>query len=308
MGTLSMGCSVEHTTCTKCGNVAVDETELCECVKYNKGNTFIDAHGQKHRVAELCGHDTEDPTGGVAFIEASWVASPAFTGAVMRNIIEPEALTAKTAQQIQTILASPPPEWVDGQRRAARQESQVVGSVANRRAQFDFQDAPAEGDAAPAEGAPKKDPTPFDDLEDRVVKNMLDRVERKIQDQLSGAKPAPGAEDSTAKMNDSLNRNAHTRAVVASIKAASSDADLMNKIALADDKFGMKAPISVYRTVLKVGSISKYGSTESFLFACRDVMGRALGLPEGRALIRLGRILQQHAEGNSRIPTPDKRK
>ena len=56
LGTLSMGCQVAYTGCTKCGNVAIDETQLCRHIKYEKGNWFFDAKGQRRRVAELCGH------------------------------------------------------------------------------------------------------------------------------------------------------------------------------------------------------------------------------------------------------------
>lgn len=74
MNSMSMGCTVDFTQCTKCGNVAVDETEMCKHIRYEKGNTFFDEKGQQHRVAELCGHKTVDG-GGVTFIEASWVAT-----------------------------------------------------------------------------------------------------------------------------------------------------------------------------------------------------------------------------------------
>jgi len=84
--TLSMGCQVQFTTCTKCGNVAQDETQLCPHIRYLKGNTFIDGLGRQRKIAELCGHITAEP-GSVKFIEASWVANPAFTGAVLRNIL-----------------------------------------------------------------------------------------------------------------------------------------------------------------------------------------------------------------------------
>ena len=108
MATMSMGCSVDFTICTKCGHVAADETEMCKHIKYEKGNTFYDEKGNKHRVAELCGHPTVDPTGGVTFIEASWVATPAFPGAVMRNIIKPADVAPKVAQNIQDICLSHP--------------------------------------------------------------------------------------------------------------------------------------------------------------------------------------------------------
>jgi DNA-binding transcriptional regulator WhiA len=54
LGTLSMGCTTSSTICTKCGNVAEDETHLCPCVRYFKGSEFIDGLGIKRKVAELC--------------------------------------------------------------------------------------------------------------------------------------------------------------------------------------------------------------------------------------------------------------
>jgi len=90
LGTLSMGCQVSFTICTKCGNVAEDETQLCRHIKYEKGNFFLDGAGQRRKIAELCGHIATEP-GSVKFIEASWVANPAFKGAVLRNILDPKA-------------------------------------------------------------------------------------------------------------------------------------------------------------------------------------------------------------------------
>jgi len=53
MGTLSMGCTVDGTVCTKCGHWAADETEMCPHIKYGKGNVFFDRNGRKQRVAEM---------------------------------------------------------------------------------------------------------------------------------------------------------------------------------------------------------------------------------------------------------------
>jgi hypothetical protein len=107
LGTLSMGCQVSFTVCTKCGNVAEDETQLCSHIKYEKGNAFIDSKGQRRKIAELCGHVSAEP-GSVKFIEASWVANPAFKGAVMRNILAPEANQVAVAREkIQVAFQSP---------------------------------------------------------------------------------------------------------------------------------------------------------------------------------------------------------
>ncbi len=95
LSTLSMGAQVAFTLCTKCGNVAEDELQLCRHIKYQKGNFFIDAMGKRRKIAELCGHVTAEP-GSCKFIEGSWVANPAFTGAVLRNILDHRMVSEST--------------------------------------------------------------------------------------------------------------------------------------------------------------------------------------------------------------------
>ncbi|RKY81458.1 hypothetical protein DRQ07_03985 [candidate division KSB1 bacterium] len=91
---MSMGCIVAFTICTKCGNIAKDDTETCEHVKYEKNNIFYDEYGTQRKIAELCGH--YDQPDSVVFKDASWVANPAFTGAVVRNVVNPpENIMAK---------------------------------------------------------------------------------------------------------------------------------------------------------------------------------------------------------------------
>lgn len=87
LATLSMGCLCDFTVCTKCGNVAVDESELCYCIRYEKGKSYFDELGVRRKIAELCGHETAGIHGGVRFIEASWVEKPAFTGAVVQTML-----------------------------------------------------------------------------------------------------------------------------------------------------------------------------------------------------------------------------
>jgi len=133
LNTLSMGCTVDATQCTKCGHWAHDETEMCPCVRYQKGNTFFDNQGRRHIVAELCGHYTIDPTGGVRFIDASWVQVPAFTGAVLRNIVEP---TPEISTRVAEALSRPAPEWsLADQRKVAQVVGTVEGSNALHRTQ-----------------------------------------------------------------------------------------------------------------------------------------------------------------------------
>ena len=84
---LSMGCKIAYSLCTKCGNKAIDETQACEHVRYEKNNTFYHEDGTQRKVAELCGHASDSDS--VTFIDASWVKNPAFTGAVVRNVVNP---------------------------------------------------------------------------------------------------------------------------------------------------------------------------------------------------------------------------
>jgi len=89
--TLSMGAIVAFTICSQCGRVASDETELCNHIKFLKKNHFISEHDGKKRItAELCGHFLYPESN--KFIEGSWVETPAFKGAVMRNEINMDSL------------------------------------------------------------------------------------------------------------------------------------------------------------------------------------------------------------------------
>lgn len=84
---LSMGCFIAYSRCSRCGKIAHDETEQCDHVKYYRHNTFYDDFGNKRIVGEICG-SKNDPE-SVKFIDASWVRKPAFPGAVVRNIVSP---------------------------------------------------------------------------------------------------------------------------------------------------------------------------------------------------------------------------
>lgn len=321
LGTLSMGCSVEETICTKCGNVAPDETELCECIKYHKGNVFLDENGKKHRIAELCGHSTMAPTGGVTFIEASWVASPAFTGAVMRNILTPTTMSEQLRRQAQYILSSPPAQWTTGEGRQKAARSGVVAptpkvaptyqggvvTTKSRKAEFDFGPAPEEGGGEAAEPKP---PGMFDQLEDDITKDVMNRVRDRIRSDMSKKDEAAKSKvpDSTWQ-NTSLQKTAslvrHAYAVASStiIRNASSSTEVMDRIATLDREFGFSVSPTLYRTALTVGAINKFGTDEKYLSVCRDTLRRTLTQNEAGTLLRLGRILH-HAETFLRSPHP----
>jgi hypothetical protein len=125
--TLSMGCLIKYSICSKCGNRAIDETQACDHIRYQKNNTFFDENGVQRKIAELCGYH-DDPE-SVRFIEASWVKQPAFTGAVLRSFVAPsEEIMAKIekaekmdvykkkpgdylkAASLENIIAQDPPE------------------------------------------------------------------------------------------------------------------------------------------------------------------------------------------------------
>ena len=92
---LSMGCISLFTTCSKCGNVASDDAQLCPCILYDgKLSTFVDESGQSQILGELIGHVSVPNSN--QFIEASWVRNPAFRGAVRRNILNPDSTQVAT--------------------------------------------------------------------------------------------------------------------------------------------------------------------------------------------------------------------
>jgi len=354
LGTLSMGCSVDETICTKCGNVAVDETELCHHVRYEKGNIFYDDKGHQHRVAELCGHPSIEPHGGVAFIEASWVAAPAFTGAVLRNIIHPGDLTDKQASRIQEILNTPPCDWTDscGIAKAASETTseRVVGKVANPAVQhtlvldphrqagtpvdaFNFDEPGGDeggGDEGGGEEAEKpKEESPLHQLEDDVLHEVVDRVKTRVREDLERDKDkdAPVVAPTFAP-NDTLikearkkaarslqrvrvaaakqaYRQAYWAATATLTKTATSDADLVNSVAVLDGNFGINVPVDVYQAALSVGSADNYPTVGKFLTACKSTVRRPISLQDAKAFIRLGKILS-HAEAVSSVCLPPK--
>ncbi len=121
LSTLSMGAQVAFTICSKCGNVAEDEIQLCHHIKYQKGNYFIDTMGKRRKIAELCGHITCEP-GSCKFIEGSWVGNPAFPGAVVRNLLVPSLTdTPEMQKRMQVAFSQPTRAFeVNGLSKAAR--------------------------------------------------------------------------------------------------------------------------------------------------------------------------------------------
>jgi len=298
MGTLSMGCSVTDTICTKCGNVAADETQMCEHIKYHKGNYEFDQKGTKYRVAELCGHPSIDPTAGVHFIEASWVATPAFAGAVLRNVLEPEVLNIQTEQQIRQVLASPPPEWT------TPPEGEMAKAA---RMSFDFgeEDSGGEdvgGDAGGGEDKTAPPANPLEGIEKELEELVLNNVKKRIKEKLQKDVEQDAASDGelATSTNDNLQHQAslmekraaqYRTGVATLIRVSRSDVELIDNLARLNQRLGVKVSREVYLASLRVGSTAGHSSFDSYLMACQKVLARKPTLGEAKTLVRLGQIL-----------------
>ena len=285
MATLSMGCSVEETICTKCGNVAVDETELCPCIKYEKLNKFHDAQGNQRIIAELCGHPSIEDSAGVHFIEASWVATPAFTGAVLRNILDPTKLPPEMARRVQAALNQLPEEWSNSGSR----------KVASSTFAFEFGQ-----DEEPEEPESKEPPpNPIDEAVTEVETAIREKAVKKVKDSLKEEDVSEALESSMAP-NDTVIKEGYRSAVAGLMRKASSDAEFMDGLASVNHAFGVRIDRDVYRAALKVGSTKSYPSMKRFLAACSHAMGRRVSTAEFRVMVRIGSMLSRLG-GN---PTP----
>ena len=91
--TLSMGCLADYVQCSKCGKVLGDNDPNCSHLDNEMLHKYIDKKGVQRIVSELCGRTVMKggkrvgDTKSCKFIEASWVAKPAFTGAVLNHYI-----------------------------------------------------------------------------------------------------------------------------------------------------------------------------------------------------------------------------
>jgi len=119
MKAMSMGCISQFTVCTKCGNVASDDSQLCPCIQYEGKHTlFTDEDGRQHKIAELIGHVSVPNSN--QFIEASWVKNPAFRGAVRRNFLNDDPnKVAALMEHAQAEAAKKTVVQVDGMKKAA---------------------------------------------------------------------------------------------------------------------------------------------------------------------------------------------
>ena len=314
-------CSTSSTTCTKCGNVAKDETQLCACIRYFKGQEFVDEYGGSRKVAELCGHYT-DPT-SVRFIEASWVANPAFKGAVLRSVLSAEDV-AHVESKLHLAFLKTGLESIQGGIAKAARSPFAQG-----------QQAPAEEPAAdPAgdQGVPPGAPAapPAEDPIDKAVKDLSTALREKaiehVRQEISqGEVDAVRDVVDNNKQNESLIRSALVhpqwrriaRFVVRLVGARDAkrvlhglllhksggwrrvkQGGLSGREILAvsrvldvlTKKSSMAGETRVYRAVLSVGGTAPYADDETYLAACRQVFGRVVTGSEASRLLEKGRL------------------
>lgn len=223
LSTLSMGCKIAYSICSKCGKKAIDETEACQHVRFEKNNVFYDDNGIQRKVGELCGHFSEPES--VTFIDASWVINPAFTGAVIRNIVNPpENIMAKLE------IANAKDSYVvrDGDfLKAAHKEAQDEDKPAEKdeppkesKEPEVKEDAPAaveeepaeepalEDNAAPGEeeSAPEETSTPVPETPapepESPVKTWKKDIKKKLLDELSNDLIKEFTEEAEGKTNE----------------------------------------------------------------------------------------------------------
>jgi len=213
LSTLSMGCKIAYSICSKCGKKAVDETEACQHVRFEKNNTFYDDNGVQRKVGELCGHASEKDS--VTFIDASWVVNPAFTGAVIRNIVNPpENIMAKMEEASKKdSYVVKDGDFLKAAHKEAQDEDKPVEKDESKKPKDEpevkEEDAPAaeepavEDNAAPdeEESAPEETPAPAPAPES-PVKTWKKDIKKKLLDELSNDLVKEFTEETESNMNE----------------------------------------------------------------------------------------------------------
>ena len=307
--TLSMGCQVEFTTCTKCGNVAYDETQLCTHIRFFKGNEYIDGVGKKRKIAEICGHISEEP-GSVKFIEASWVASPAFPGAVLRNILSPSEVQG-VGKRMQVAFSQSP--RVTDPRLIQKAARQLFGF--GQEEQLPAADPSA---SPPAEDV-KSDPLA------KAVDSVADIIRERALEKVRGEVRKDDFKGLDENLNDTLVKQAlhhaswrkiahvllnrlksptHTKKMLLgmvlykqggwkNVQASKSfkGAEILALVRLFETstrKASRAGNGRTYKTVLAVGGVTQYADEVTYLAACRRVLGRDITDSEKIDLLEKG--------------------
>jgi hypothetical protein len=321
--TLSMGCSVEHTTCSKCGNVAYDETQLCPHIRYFKGNKYVDGMGVERIIAELCGHISDEP-GSVKFIEASWVANPAFRGAVLRSILSPDEIDDLSGK-MSMAFSQPARMAFPGMFQRAARAHFAEG-------QFDFNVDEGEGGAAPAPKEEKDDP--IEKAVGDLVEALRERAIQKLRSEISKDEESPTRSENqnTTIIKEALRHPEWKRIASIVLKTTGRDAEATKRILLGlvlykrggwlavrdagvltgrdilatsrildmVSRRGFQAGEGrIYRTVIASGGFAAYPDEKSYLVACSHIVGRSLTDSEKQSLLRKGRLFALGSNTNA---------
>jgi len=276
---------VDFTICTKCGHVAADEPQMCAHVKYEKGNVFYDEQGNKHRVAELCGHENEGETGGVTFIEASWVAVPAFKGAVARNILEMPSLDANPNHD--DTLNQVPQQW--------------LSKSASSKLAFDFSEDEGEGEESKEEAAKPADPASMlDEIEgvvkDAVIDRLRKKLEKEIREGLAEKELQPATSDATTTddtiiKEGSKRQSLYLKALGVAVKVASTRSEAISNVRLVNDRFDVYLPPYLYKIAEKMQPAQKYKKVGTLISSAENIHGGKLTQKDILRLVRLAKLL-----------------
>ena len=316
-------CSTAYTLCTKCGNVAFDETQLCNCVKFFKGSEFKDESGIERRVAELCGHFTDKNS--TRFIEASWVANAAFKGAVLRNILSAEEIKTVENKMHMAFNLQPPIPIPNAMSKAAYCKFSEGESFCKSAEDFTPDDFPS-GESAPPSGQESEKEDPIQKAVKDLTEAIRSQAVEKVRSEISKSEVDAIRESANPnKQNESLIKSAArhpewrkiaklvisfvgreqakkvllglilyrcggwslvktARFTGKEVLAVSRILDLMTK------KSSIAGETRIYRTVFNVGGTGPYKDVETYLAACRQEFGRTVTGSEAAKLLEKGRL------------------
>jgi hypothetical protein len=300
----------------------------CPHIRYFKGSEFVDELGNKRKIAELCGHVGAEP-GSVKFIEASWVANPAFTGAVLRSILNPDEVEG-LSKKIQVAFSEPArmPSGISLMKAAQSESSENFNLL--KLAQEGEELAQGQQDQGQAPSPPSsKEEKPAEDPLHKIVQDLSDLIRERAVEQIKkeiGGDEAARLTGTPENQNDTLIKSAFklpawrtigkvvlgmtknvqaTKVIVAglvlhksggwqAVKRGGFTGLQMLAISRVLDKMQKRSSMAgesrVYQTVIAVGGSAPYADVETYLAACRQVLNRQLSGSESGALLEKGRI------------------
>lgn len=312
---MSMGTDIVGSQCAKCGNWAEDDTLVCPCIQYFKGDVFQDEDGNPHRIVDLCGHESL-PGGGNTFKEGSWVGMPAFEGAVVNQVLKLPGSRVSPAvpTELRTLVAGswlPSVFYSSHDPGTTPRTASASAPVAQDPVDFDegksvpdpsSDGSPDEdaGDKEAPEPAPrsKQDSDPLGDTVSEVEKYLmdhaLDKIRKRIKDQnLNQALPV-----STAPNDDLLHQasgSSRFGAYGGALRAiqARTENPVRRLLALhhLNQAFSVQIPPRVYRAAAAALRSGHTSSISEFIGSCLAGAASAPTPSEARTIVRVARFL-----------------